>query len=153
MQSKDPDGSASESVGAPSGEESDPFFYGAHWVPVDRGDGRTDLEQVPLTEEDLLDPQDGDEMPQGTLHGDIAFSLQKQLRDWFKKREPQTAVFHDLKVRWPVERGSSPAPDLCVVRGLPDLKANRDSFDALREGVAPCLVIEVTYPSTRRTDT
>ncbi len=152
LQAKGHDASASVPAGAPSGEESDPFFYGARWVPVDRGDGTTDLEQVPLTEEDLLDPQDGDEMPQGSLHSEIVLSLRQRLKDWFKKREPQTAVYHDMKVRWPAEREFSPAPDLCVVRGLPDLQANRDSFDVLREGVAPCLVIEVTSPSTRRTD-
>ncbi|MEE8583919.1 MAG: Uma2 family endonuclease [Acidobacteriota bacterium] len=152
MQAKVADGPASVSADAPSGAESDPFFYGARWVPVVSGDGSTDLEQVPLSEEDLLDPQEGDEMPQGTLHDDIAISLRQRLRGWFKEREPQTAVFHDLKVRWPAERKSSPAPDLCVVRGLPDPQAERDSFDALREGAAPCLVIEVTSPSTRRTD-
>ncbi len=152
MQAKVADGPASVSAGSPSGAQSDPFFYGARWVPVDRGAGRTDLEQVPLTEDDLLDPQEGDEMPQGTLHDDIAISLRQRLRSWFKEREPQTAVFHDLKVRWPAERKSSPAPDLCVVRGLPDPQAERDSFDAPGEGAAPCLVIEVTSPSTRRTD-
>ena len=46
----------------------DPFRLGYRWRRITAPDGREDLEQVPLTAEDLVSPQEGDQVSQGLPH-------------------------------------------------------------------------------------
>src|SRR4051812_11009031 len=50
--------------------EDDPFRYGWRFVKRQRPDGTVDLEQVPLTLEDLLFPEEGDFAVQTDMHAE-----------------------------------------------------------------------------------
>ena len=42
--------------------------YGSRWVEVETAEGGTRFEEVPLTWDDLFDPQEGDHVPHGDEH-------------------------------------------------------------------------------------
>ncbi len=48
----------------PADEEPDPFRYGSRWKRVRLTDGEVISQETPLTPDDLLDPQPGDEIPE-----------------------------------------------------------------------------------------
>ena len=63
--------------------DDDPFFYGSRWISVRLPDGRIVDEQIPLTPDDLLDPQPGDQVTQSDKHVEMMiwlFRLLKPLR-------------------------------------------------------------------------
>jgi len=118
---------------------------------VKRPDGRRELLDLPLTRELFLDPQLGDSMVQGDWHDITAGEIAGILRNHFRPL-PDVRVFHDMK-HFLVPRRPAPAPDVSVVRGLRP-RPRRSSFRVKKEGVRPCLVIEVVSPSpeTRQSD-
>ena len=60
-------------------EKHDPYFYGwREWVSYGT-DGSRKLNRVPLTEYDLLHPQEGDFHGQGDFHSDICIYLRHSL--------------------------------------------------------------------------
>src|SRR6516165_6986877 len=72
------------------------FPYG--WRYVRRGDT---LEQVPLTLEDVLHPQEGDVIPGNTQHDDDCFYL-KYVFSLRPLSPPFGLVTHDLLINWGV---------------------------------------------------
>ena len=124
--------------------EEDPFFYGWRWV----GD-----EQVPLTEDDLLDPQEGDRVPEHTLHHRVVRKLCEMLEELFvSRRQLDVLVGGDLKMFWRDPRVKKVAPDVVVIPGVADPRKGRKSFDEEQEGAHPVFVLEVTSEATARTD-
>ncbi|HYU33375.1 MAG TPA: Uma2 family endonuclease [Thermoanaerobaculia bacterium] len=113
---------------------------------VERPDGRLELRETPLTPEDYLDPQEGDTWVQGERHNAIRGLLASTLRLHFVA-DPEVLVTEDLKFLLGAGL-SRPAPDVAVVRGV--RRGDRDVFDVVGEGVAPCLVIEVVSPKSAR---
>ncbi len=59
---------------------ADPFFYGWRYVQRDAPDGETTWEQVPLTLEDVLHPQEEDFIVQTDLHQRICTYFTDVLR-------------------------------------------------------------------------
>lgn len=110
---------------------------------VEHPDGRRELLELPLTRELFLDPQLGDTMVQGDWHDITAREIADLLANHFRS-QPDVRVFHDMK-HYLVPRRPAPAPDVSVVRGLRP-RRRRSSFRVKREGVRPCLVIEVVSP-------
>lgn len=121
---------------------ADPFPYGWRIRHVRLPSGEVTEQQIPLTPEDLLDPQLGDVVVQGTKHYWEAHDVAGPLRDHFASRE-DVLVASDLKMLWGIPDLAEPAPDVAVIFGVRDKHANRDSFDCVREGTRPSLVIEV----------
>jgi Uma2 family endonuclease len=120
---------------------------------VEQPDGRMDLIELPLTPELFLNPQFGDKMNQGRRHDLTGREITDLLEDHFRP-QPEVLVLHDMKHLFGPEH-PAPVPDVSVVRGARDHDADRESFDAVEEGVLPCLVIEVVSPYSariRRTD-
>jgi hypothetical protein len=80
---------------------ADPFRYGWSYVRRTRPDGLIALEQVPLTLEDLLHPQQGDHVTHSRDHGRfrkyIANVLEARLQN-----DPGAAVLIDVRVAWDV---------------------------------------------------
>ena len=67
-------------------DESDPFRYGWRYVTIQNPDGTESHEEVPLTEEDVLFPEEGDIIAQTDLHDtDINY-----LKDVFNTRLART---------------------------------------------------------------
>jgi Uma2 family endonuclease len=119
---------------------------------VERPDGELEQVELPLTPELFLDPQLEDKWVQGQAHDDTACELRDLLSRYFRP-QPDVLVTHDMKHLF--GRGlPAPAPDVSVVRGVRK-RADRPSFSVRKEGVVPCLIIEVVSPYSariRRTD-
>ena len=121
----------------------DSFRYGSRWRRVRLPNGEVTEQQVPLTVEDLLDPQPGDEVTQSDPHFEFLVQLATLLRGHYLPRE-DVMVAGDMKMMWGVPGLKQPAPDIAVIPGVRrKYDPDRGSFDVRKEGASPCLVIEV----------
>jgi Uma2 family endonuclease len=121
------------------------------WVELPGG--RLELLEIPLTPEDFLDPQLEDKMVQGRPHSLARHYLVGLLYNHFRS-DPDVMVLEDMKHLLGLGL-PGPAPDISVIRGAKDNDPEIESYDMRRQGVAPCLVIEVISPKDsriRRTD-
>lgn len=122
----------------------DPFFYGYRWVGA---------EQVPLTEDDLLDPQQGDHVSEHTLHQWIVSKIYEILGELFVARERfDVLVGGNLKMLWRDPRIKRVAPDVVVIPGVDDPRKGRKSFAEKKEDAHPVFVLEATSEAMSRTD-
>jgi Uma2 family endonuclease len=139
----------------PDPEEADPFRYG--WRPkyVRLVGGKVEEQRIPLTAEDLLDPQLGDvTLVQGGPHGKLSRRLGGVLELFFED-DADVMVIGDMKILWGIPGLKDPAPDIAVIRGARDEDEVREVFDVVKEGVRPCPIIEVVspkYEEIRRND-
>src|SRR5215203_711508 len=135
--------------------ELDPFRYG--WRPryVLLPNGKLEEQQIPLTAEDLLDPQLGDVVTQSDPHFGLLIVLAELLRRHYSSRD-DVFVSGDLKMLWGIPGLVNPAPDIAVIPGVcRKHDSKRTSFNCKREGTRPCLVIELVSSidqETRRND-
>lgn len=128
---------------------ADPFAIGWRDVKRQLPDGRTIIEQVPLTLEDALHPQEGDTILQNTVHN----RDWRYLQDVFERRlagDAHAVVLGDCKVLW--EDGIHHSPDLAVILGVRVVQPYYSQFDVAAEGVRPRLIVEVVSPTTRSND-
>jgi colicin import membrane protein len=115
---------------------------------VERPNGELEQVAMPLTPERFLHSEFGDVMGQGIRHSKTVRRIAELLEHRFRS-EPDVLVTFDLthylgsELPWP-------APDVSVIRGLPDAEADRESFDLEEEGHRPCLIVEVVSPRSSR---
>ncbi len=138
----------------PAPDDADPFRYG--WRPryVHLPGGEVEEQDVPLTAEDLLDPQPGDVVLESDPHAKISSFLYALLVVRFEK-DDGVLVTHDVKMLWGIPGLKEPAPDVAVIRGIRNKQEPRDTFEVVQEGVRPCLIVEVVspkYEEVRRND-
>jgi Uma2 family endonuclease len=115
---------------------------------VERPGGRMELVSMPLTPELFLNPQVGDKMTQGKRHLDTARWIAERLEDFFR---PELGVLVTMDMKHLFGPGlDQPSPDISVIRGVRNRDADRESFDAIAEGVRPCLIIEIVSPLSSR---
>ena len=135
--------------------EADPFRYG--WRPkyVRLVGGKVEEQRIPLTAADLLDPQLGDvTLVQGGPHWKLSRRLGEVLELFFED-DVDVMIIGDMKILWGIPGLKDPAPDIAVIRGARDEDEVREVFDVVKEGVRPCLIIEVVspkYEEIRRND-
>lgn len=132
----------------PAGD--DPFRYGWRYLRHQRPDGSIAFEQVPLTLEDVLHPEEEDFVVQSDQHDAIRAYLRLALKAALAGKRGARA-FADLRFAWDVPGQKALGPDIAVVFGI---RRHRkwSTFDVAKEGVRPSLVIEVTSPETRHLD-
>ncbi len=130
---------------------TDPFFYGFRHVEVTLPNGETDLETVPLTEEDVLHPQLGDHITNGTLHDELGIYLKNVLQERLRN-DPSALVLHDCGVYWDVKALRHHSPDIAVIFGAGEQPIEQTGFMVAQEGVRPSLIIEIVSASTRSSD-
>jgi Uma2 family endonuclease len=127
----------------PSLPNVDPFRYGWRWQRVRLSNGEVTEQQIPLTLDDLLDPQLGDEVTQSEPHFDFLLLLATLLREHYRSRA-DVLVAGDMKMLWGLPGLKQPSPDIAVVMGVRRKHdPERGSFDAIKEGALPCLIIEI----------
>jgi Uma2 family endonuclease len=138
-------------TGAPDdGAPADPFRYGWRYLQRERDDGTLEIEQVPLTLEDVLHPQEGDQVTHSEAHQRRCVYLYDVLRARLAG-DPTAAVLQDVRVAWDVPELGAHGPDIAVVLGVRARK-NWSTFDVAVEGVRPALIVEVTSPETASID-
>ena len=131
-------------------EDDEPGILLVRWV--ERPDGRMEQVELPLTPELFLNPQLGDKWMQGERHLRTTYDLFGVLDSHFAA-DPDVAVTSDLQHDFG-RRLPAPCPDVSVIRGVRK-EANRYSFNTRKEGVVPCLILEVVSPrasAIRNTD-
>ncbi len=122
----------------------DPFFYGWRWVGE---------EQIPLTADDLLDPQEGDHVSEHTWHHRIVCTFGEILRELFVARgRLDVLVGGNLKMWWRNPKLKKIAPDIVVIPQVEDPGKYRKSFKEREEGTHAIFVLEVTSEATADTD-
>lgn len=106
---------------------------------------------IPLPREPEIEypESDGKPMAESDVHLEVMLALIQGLRDHFSQI-PDVYVAGNLLLYYEEGKRSSVAPDVFVVRGVPNHK--RDTYLLWREGKAPCFVLEITSKSTRDED-
>jgi hypothetical protein len=133
-------------------EVEDPYRFGWRMVRRMNEHGAEEWIQVPLTEEDLLHPEEEDFIVQSREHNADCLYLQSALLRRLADR-PGTDVFHDIRIDWQVEGLRPHGPDVVVFEGATGPRVGRGAtFRVVDQAARPLLVIEVTSPSTRRND-
>ncbi|WP_161967829.1 Uma2 family endonuclease [Fimbriiglobus ruber] len=115
-------------------------------------DGTVTEQRVPLTDWDILHPQEGDFIAQSRYHGDNRCYLWTVFKT-YAVGKPELTTLYYTGVDWQVAGIEHHAPDVTVIEGM---TRPLDPFQALvnlrESGGRPVLVIEVTSPSTREID-
>ncbi len=131
---------------------TNPYYYGWRYVERRLPDGRVEVDQVGLTLEDVLHPQEDDVIPERPLH-----ELERgYLAGVFRTRLPglnHGLVLSDCLVDWGVEDIRNHSPDVSVfedVRNPPDL--DQGIFHLADSGGRCLLLIELVSPHTRTND-
>jgi Uma2 family endonuclease len=137
-------------TGVVAADQPDPYQYGWRDVERELPDGGIEIDQVPLTLEDVLYPEEGDHVTHNDAHQRRCVYLYDVLRARVAS-EPSAVVLHDVRVKWNVPRLRPLGPDIAVIFGVRERK-NWGTFDTGTEGTAPALVVEVTSPQTRVLD-
>jgi Uma2 family endonuclease len=130
--------------------DRNPFRYGWRYVRNVRPDGTEEIDQVPLTLEDVLHPEAGDVIVESYPHN----SDRDYLKAVFRTRLPHertAAVFSDCQVDFNIPGVKPICPDVVVFFDI-RRQAPWSSFDVAAEGARPVLVVEITSPDTRSND-
>jgi hypothetical protein len=114
------------------------------------GDGAEWEEWVPLTLDDLLHPQLGDEVIYQDLHHAICGYLYTMFTDLLA-HDPTAVVLFDVGLDLNLPAIPAVGPDIQVSFGVRE-RGNWSTFSVREEGVCPALVVEVTSPRTRYND-
>ena len=134
----------------PPGDQPDPFRYGWRYVRIVRSDGTEDLDQVPLTLEDVLHPEFGDIIVESDPH-DSDRAYLKAVSKVRVKDDPTAVVLSDCQVDFNIPGVKPLCPDIALFFDVRRRTA-WSSFNVAKEGAQPELVVEVTSPDTRSND-
>jgi Uma2 family endonuclease len=138
--------------GGATNTANDPYFYGWRYVEKKRDDGTVFSERVPLTEWDVLHPQEDDFIMITEPHERICGYLADVIRDHLANH-PGAHVLVDHRVDWQVPGIEPHGPDLTVLFDSPPWGRTQEGTYFVRDmGAKPVCVIEVTSPSTRSVD-
>ena len=133
------------------GSPEDPYRYGWRYRPVKQPNGRVEVEQVPLTLEDLLFPEEGDQTPQLPSHVDDCIYIKMAIETKLDG-DPEALVLCDCRIDWNLPGVRPLGPDIAVFLGVPG-DFDRGTFKVAEfDGVRPVLVVEITSPDTRKND-
>ena len=98
-------------------DESDPFRLGWRYVRVQQPDGTETIDQVPLTEEDVLFPEEGDFIVQTDFHS-VDINYLKVVFNARLAHVPNARALCDCRVDWNVPGLRPLGPDIAVFFGV-----------------------------------
>ena len=128
----------------------EPDRYDWRHVQREQPDGSVTIERVPLTLEDVLHPEEGDQAPESEPHERrrryLADVLTARLAD-----DPGAVVLSDVRIAWDTPGVRPHGPDIAVIRGVRARQPWR-TFNVAAEGVRPALIIELTSIGTAGLD-
>ncbi len=133
------------------GGENDPFHIGWRYVRRTHPDGIDTYDEVPLSWDDLLYPEEEDKVPEPYRHtrdrADCYLCLKVLCR-----HDPTIVVLSDHRIDFGVPGLRPLGPDVLVLFGTRQWLRNEGTFDVIRDGGRPVLAIEVASPVTRDHD-
>ncbi len=141
---------AQPATGAVTAPEAEPFAHGWRFVDRVQPDGTVIVEQVPLTADEALHPQAGDQVTESTLQHLWRSYLHDVFRAWVAG-DRSIAVLSNVRVEWGQADVPPYGPDVAVIVGVREQQEWR-TFDVAREGAQPALIVEITSPSTATAD-
>jgi Uma2 family endonuclease len=130
--------------------DEDPFRYGWRYVRRERPDGYVVFDEIPLTLEDLLHPEEGDHVTHSDAHQHHCLYLYNVFLARVRA-DPSAVVLNDVRIKWDNPELRPHGPDLMVIFGVRERK-NWSTFDVESEGVRPALIVEITSPDTEDID-
>ena len=129
----------------------DPFRLGYRIQVLEPGG---EIEWIPLTADDLLDPQPNFESCQDGPHSSMLVNLYEMLKRHFKGQD--ALVLPVMKLIWHIPGLPEPAPDIAIIRGIRELEDHDQwYFDVIETGIRPSLIIEIAImldPEARQND-
>jgi colicin import membrane protein len=134
----------------PPPPEPDPFRYGWRYVRTIGPDGSEIFDQVPLTPEDVLHPEEGDYIVQNDPHDNDRLYL----KEVFKAKLSGDLTMHvlaDCRVDFGIPGVKPLGPDIAVFADLRRFVL-WSTFVVRKERARPVLVGEITSPDTRNND-
>ena len=140
------------SIARDSRIEVDPYPLGWHHTGLSGPDGAPDSWRVPLTESDILHPQEGDFIVQDPDHiGDCIYL--KPVLDSRLVGVPGAVVLTDVRVDLGLPGVPPVGPDIAALVGVgPSAWPTGGTLNLATAGVRPLLMIEITSPSTEEKD-
>ncbi len=132
--------------------EEEEFPHGWRRITETLPDGSVRYHDIPLTPEDFLNPQPGDQMPQSPEHAKELMELYCKLVRHFAGN-PRVEVLSDVKMRWGTPGLKEPFPDIAIIPDIRDREKIGSSFDVVEQGTRPCLIIEIMSPNYSGDDT
>jgi Uma2 family endonuclease len=131
---------------AAAAPDNDPFRLGWRWVRAGSVNGSSgESRRVPLTADDLLHPQEGDQIPENTTQERDRTYLTEVLRLRLGDR-PRARVLSDCLVDWGVRGLRRHSPDISVFDRLRDPAWQGGLFRVAEQRARPVLVIEIVSP-------
>jgi hypothetical protein len=146
-------GAEKELVGPPPpepGEENDPFRFGWRYLRQIGPDGSENFEQVPLSWDDLLYPEEEDFVVQKPPHVRDFIYLHDALKT-FHTPVPGVVVLGDCRVDFGVAGVRPLGPDVLVLFDVHEW-LQEGTFHVAEEGGRPIVALEVASPNTRGHD-
>jgi Uma2 family endonuclease len=132
------------------GEENDPFRFGWRYVRRTLPDGSEVYDQVPLSWEDLLYPEEEDFVVQEPAHQRDYTYIHGALETLYRN-DPSVVVLGDCRTDFSVAGLRPLGPDVVVFFNVRQW-LRHGTFEVAVEGGDPVLVVEVASPSTRNHD-
>jgi hypothetical protein len=139
---------------APVAPPADPerYRYGWRYVKRKLDDGRETIEEVPLSLEDVLHPQEDDVIPENTVHeperGYLTWSFRGRL-----DRIPSGQVLSDCLLDFNVAGVRPLSPDVSVIEGVNTLPLPQLGTYRFADLGGRCLLaVEIASPHTREND-
>jgi colicin import membrane protein len=132
--------------------ELDPFRYGWRYAWQAGPNGQWKRVRVPLTQADVLHPQEDDFIVQNPAHEEDCHYLKTVLAAHLANR-PGVVIYRDQRIDWGVAGIEPHGPDLAILENVPEnLPRQLGTLHVKECGARPLLVIEVTSPTTRDVD-
>jgi Uma2 family endonuclease len=131
-------------------EPVEEFPYGWRVVERQTPAGFWEPVYLPLTLEDVLHPEEEDQV----THADSHQRRLLYLYDAFEAQlagDPTAVVLNDVRIAWDLPDLRPHGPDLMVILGVRE-RRNWSTFDVKTEGVRPALIVEMISPDTARID-
>lgn len=135
----------------PKDPENDRWRYGERYSQRVGPNGDVIYDRVPLKQEDLLFPQEGDRPVITEGDRDDVFYLLAILQSQAAGHRDRH-VFSDHRIDFEAAGIEPLGPDLIVFDGVEDWDRSRGTFPVVTMAAAPVLAIEITSPDTRRFD-
>jgi Uma2 family endonuclease len=129
----------------------DPFWRGWRDIIHKGPDGVVRVEQVPLTLEDILHPQEDDHVVHSNIHDQDCRYLGDVLQTRYAD-DARALVLVDCCVTWNDPVLGHHSPDIGVIFGVRKPRPIWTNFAVAVEGVRPIMLMEVTSKSTRDAD-